>query len=203
MKFSFFVVAVLLAASLGGCGSNSAPEVMPDVSGKRLDIATSDLKGLGVDEDIVEVVGGGAFGVIDESNWTVCDQEPGAGEKLESAIRLVVDRSCGDEDALDSSGDEQTEEAEQRSPQPDSATSDTAETFTMPNLVGENLQDAQDKLQALDSFFLQQNDATGMERFQVIDSNWKVCTQKPSAGQKVPVEKMVVLEAVKLDETCP
>jgi beta-lactam-binding protein with PASTA domain len=73
----------------------------------------------------------------------------------------------------------------------------------MPNLVGENLQDAQDKLQALDSFFLQQNDATGMERFQVIDSNWKVCTQKPSAGQKVPVEKMVVLEAVKLDETCP
>ena len=73
----------------------------------------------------------------------------------------------------------------------------------MPNAVGENLQLAQDKLQALGSFLMDQQDAAGLNRIQVVDSNWKVCTQKPAAGAKVPVETMVVLAAVKLSEQCP
>ncbi len=77
------------------------------------------------------------------------------------------------------------------------------ETFEMPNVVGQNLQDAQDLLQTLDSYVMDQVDATGLERFAVDDSNWTVCTQDPPAGTVSPVSTVVTLSAVKLDETCP
>jgi hypothetical protein len=83
------------------------------------------------------------------------------------------------------------------------STSSAPEVFTMPDLVGENLQLAQDKLQALDSYLVDQQDAAGLNRVQVVDSNWKVCSQKPAPGAKVPVDTMVVLAAVKLSEQCP
>jgi len=73
----------------------------------------------------------------------------------------------------------------------------------MPNLVGENLQLAQDKLQALGSYLMDQQDAAGLGRIQVLDTNWRVCTQKPAPGAKVPMDTMVVLAAVKLSEQCP
>jgi hypothetical protein len=68
---------------------------MPDVIGRQLDIALSDIKSAGF-EDEVEVIGGGTFGVADESNWQVCDQSPAAGQSLTAAPQLTVDRSCGD-----------------------------------------------------------------------------------------------------------
>ena len=77
------------------------------------------------------------------------------------------------------------------------------EKFVMPKLVGENLQLAQDKLQKLGSFLLDQQDAAGLDRFALVDSNWKVCSQKPKAGARIPIDTMVVLAAVKLDESCP
>ena len=72
----------------------------------------------------------------------------------------------------------------------------------MPALVGMNLQLAQDTLQSLDSYLLVQEDAAGLGRFQVVDSNWKVCTQDPAPGDVVPISTLVTLAAVKLDETC-
>lgn len=77
------------------------------------------------------------------------------------------------------------------------------ETFKMPKLVGKNLQLAQDKLQSLGSWVLDQEDASGLDRFQILDSNWKVCSQKPKAGKVVSVNTVVVLKSVKLDEKCP
>jgi hypothetical protein len=73
----------------------------------------------------------------------------------------------------------------------------------MPRLVGENLQLAQDKLQALGSYFVDQEDASGLGRLQVNDSNWKVCKQSPAPGRKTPTETIVILSAVKLSEQCP
>ncbi len=78
-----------------------------------------------------------------------------------------------------------------------------AETFTMPPLVGVNLQLAQDTLQALDSWLMDQEDASGLGRMQINDSNWTVCAQDPGPGSVVPVETVVTLWSVKLDETCP
>jgi len=76
-------------------------------------------------------------------------------------------------------------------------------TLAMPALVGLGLQDAQDQLQSLGSFVLNQEDASGQGRHQLIDSNWKVCSQDPAAGSLISVTSIVTLRAVKNEETCP
>lgn len=77
------------------------------------------------------------------------------------------------------------------------------ETFAMPDVVGINLQEAQDSLQSLGSYFMDQEDASGEGRVQLVDSNWTVCTQEPAPGTEVPIEATVMLAAVKDDESCP
>lgn len=76
-------------------------------------------------------------------------------------------------------------------------------TFVMPNLVAKNLQKAQDDLQSLGSYLLDEQDATGKGRITLLDSDWKVCGQKPAAGGKVLIVATVQLAAVKLNESCP
>ena len=79
----------------------------------------------------------------------------------------------------------------------------TAEAkFTMPKLVGMNLQLAQDLLQSKGSYILDQEDFKGLSRFQINDSNWKVCKQSPAPGKSVPVSSVVTLYSVKLTERC-
>jgi hypothetical protein len=75
--------------------------------------------------------------------------------------------------------------------------------FIMPKLVGRNLQDAQDSLQARGSYLLNEVDATGQARVQILDNNWKVCSQKPKAGVRVPKIQVIELKSVKLSESCP
>jgi hypothetical protein len=79
----------------------------------------------------------------------------------------------------------------------------TAEAkFTMPKVVGMNLQLAQDLLQSKGSYILDQEDFKGLNRFQINDSNWKVCKQSPAPGKSVPVSTVVTLYSVKLTEGC-
>ena len=77
------------------------------------------------------------------------------------------------------------------------------DTFKMPRVVGMNLQLAQDLLQSLGSYIMDQTDAAGLERWQIIDSNWKVCRQSPVAGKIVSQSITVTLASVKLAESCP
>jgi hypothetical protein len=207
------LACVALSASLAACGGEDA--VMPDLTAKRLDIALSDLELAGYGDE-PEVLGGGVFGVIDQSNWTVCDQTPAPGETVTTTPRLTVDRSCEGPDELEGEDAKASDEAsdgpaavqkartpkkqQKREPR---AARPAPQTFVMPFLVGANLQDAQDHLQARGSYVLTQNDATGLERFQILDSDWKVCAQIPAAGTKVPLARMVDLRVVKLHESCP
>jgi hypothetical protein len=88
----------------------------------------------------------------------------------------------------------------------DSAPSNTVATvdsFTMPDVVGLDLQSAQDQLQALGSYRMDQRDATGKGRTQVEDDNWRVCSQRPAAGRTVPARTLVLLKSVPLEERCP
>lgn len=87
--------AVVLFFGLVGCGSPAPAPVMPDVVGKALDVAKSDIKHAGF-KGQVEVLGGGLFGIVDEGNWLVCGQVPSAGSPIAEEPRLEVDRSCGD-----------------------------------------------------------------------------------------------------------
>lgn len=52
----------------------------------------------------------------------------------------------------------------------------------MPNVVGMNLQVAQDKIQTLGIFYSRSEDATGAGRAQMLDMNWIVVRQSPQPG---------------------
>jgi hypothetical protein len=78
--------------------------------------------------------------------------------------------------------------------------------WVMPNLVGSNLQKAQDQMQKLTGdpvFITKSHDATGKKRNQVVDSNWKVCSQNITAGSQISVRSTIDFGAVKIEETCP
>lgn len=106
MKALRLAAGFTLILGLAGCGGTGqdtvTATVMPDVIGRQLDVALSDIKSAGF-EDKVEVIGGGTFGVVNESNWQVCHQLPAAGQSLTAAPKLTVDRSCGDGLATDPS----------------------------------------------------------------------------------------------------
>jgi hypothetical protein len=53
---------------------------------------------------------------------------------------------------------------------------------SLPNLVGSDLQDAQDTAQAHGFYMLTSHDVTGMDRMSILDHDWKVCTQTPAQG---------------------
>ena len=80
---------------------------------------------------------------------------------------------------------------------------DSATEFVMPDVVGMNLQEAQDLLQNMGSYFMDQEDASGDGRLQIDDSNWNVCTQDPEPGETLSLVDVVTLASVKAGETCP
>jgi hypothetical protein len=80
-----------------------------------------------------------------------------------------------------------------------------AESWTMPDLVGTGLQEAQDSMQRLTAFGIAittSHDTTGAGRMQVSDRNWKVCTQSVQPGATVTPETLIDFGAVKLEEEC-
>jgi hypothetical protein len=80
-------------------------------------------------------------------------------------------------------------------------------TFTMPNLVGKDLQTAQDTVQTHGVFYSVSHDLLG-SRMQVLDSNWIVCDETPRAGTTVrgtdkDLEGKIDFGVVKRSESCP
>jgi hypothetical protein len=80
-----------------------------------------------------------------------------------------------------------------------------ATSWTMPNLVGSGLQDAQDSIQRLTGYGIAittSHDATGAQRMQVADRNWKICTQNVPPGETITSSSRIDFGVVKLDESC-
>lgn len=73
----------------------------------------------------------------------------------------------------------------------------------MPDLVGLDLQTAQDAVQEFGVFYSISHDLRG-SRNQVLDSNWIVCDQVPAAGSRVTgeVEGTIDFGVVKREEAC-
>ncbi|NEC94558.1 hypothetical protein G3I57_04375 [Streptomyces albidoflavus] len=92
--------------------------------------------------------------------------------------------------AVDEAGEQQPEDGEQQ-----------PEDGELPGMVGENLQFAQDSAQAAGFYVLDDQDASGLGRFQVMDRNWTVCSQEPEPGT-YPVDTKVTFYAVKTGESC-
>lgn len=89
MRYGGLLCVGALMLALAGCGDVTAKRV-PNVAGDRLDVAKERLDDAGLG---YEVIGGGAFGVVVESRWQVCEQSPRPGRRAKS-VDLVVARSC-------------------------------------------------------------------------------------------------------------
>lgn len=77
-------------------------------------------------------------------------------------------------------------------------------SFRMPDMRGQVLQDAQNALHTHGVFYSTSHDLRGV-RHQVLDRDWKVCSQNVPAGQQVTgnAEGTIDFGVVKLSETCP
>ena len=87
-----------------------------------------------------------------------------------------------------------------------SGTDKAKKPFSMPDQKGKDLQAAQDAVQKAagnSAFPSTSEDALGKSRPQADDSNWKVCSQTPAAGQQVKWGDKVTFKVVKKSETCP
>jgi hypothetical protein len=67
------------------------------------------------------------------------------------------------------------------------------DTATVPDVVGLDLQSAQDELQAAGFYNLGSHDVTGESSFQVLDRNWEVVEQIPEAGEEASIDQRVEL----------
>jgi hypothetical protein len=88
---------------------------------------------------------------------------------------------------------------------PPSVRDSAGTSWTMPDLVGSNLQDAQNAVQDLTEFQVPvttSHDSTGAGRQQVMDRNWKVCSQSVAPGTTITKGARIDFGTVKLDETC-
>lgn len=202
------LLACALAAAVMYSGCGGAPEGgVPDVVGKRLDVAESDLKDAGYD---TEEVGGGTFGIVVKSNWTVCETEPSAGATGASKVKLIVDRTCdvpapaAQKDAAASdtpadgaeAGTTSTLEADPVRSSPTVAT----KKITVPDVVGMNHQAAQNRMQDAGLFALREEDATGRGRALLWDRNWVVVSQSPAAGTRVSEDRTITLRSKKYSD---
>ncbi|WP_328901026.1 hypothetical protein OHR86_14795 [Streptomyces sp. NBC_00441] len=74
---------------------------------------------------------------------------------------------------------------------------------SVPDFVGMGLQSAQDAAQAKGFYTLTSHDSAGRDRMQLLDRNWKVCSQSVAAGKSVATTTELDFGAVKTEESCP
>ena len=83
----------------------------------------------------------------------------------------------------------------------------SADTWTMPNLIGKDLQGAQDAIQSLTAdavWYTGSTDLTGEGRMQIDDRNWVVCTSTPAPGAAITESTKIDFGVVRKDiESCP
>ena len=98
-----FLAGVLLIAILGGAqpvyeertltvARPPQGSAVPALVGQPLDVALDRLQSAGLKGD---VQGGGLFGILDEGDWKVVDQDPSPGARLGQGdtVRLDIDRA--------------------------------------------------------------------------------------------------------------
>ena len=80
-------------------------------------------------------------------------------------------------------------------------------SWTMPNLIGMDLQGAQDAIQSVSGgqvWFSGSTDLTGQGRAQLSDRNWQVCSSTPPPGATFTATTSIDFGVVRIDsEECP
>lgn len=89
---------------------------------------------------------------------------------------------------------------------PTAETAPAPSSWTMPDLIGKDLQAAQDAVQSVTqnpAFYSSSTDLSGQGRAQIMDRNWQVCTSSPPPGEVFSEGTPVEFGVVRDSETCP
>lgn len=80
-------------STAGEASRTGHSQTVPNEIKVRLDVAEEEVESNNLS---YKIVGGGTFGVIVKSNWTVCEMKPSPGTRVapRSTVRLIVARSC-------------------------------------------------------------------------------------------------------------
>ncbi|MFF5929098.1 Stk1 family PASTA domain-containing Ser/Thr kinase [Streptomyces hydrogenans] len=162
--------------------SDAEVGALPDMTGKGLQSAQDQAQAAGFyNLHSHDALGRGRMQALDR-NWKVCGQTPAAGEhpadvKIDFAS-VKLEEDCPGKD--------------QGASRPETAN-------TMPDFSGKSVKVARQALDASTSLTV--TDASPAGRMVLMESNWQVCTQEPTAGTKLDGQP-VTLTAVKFDETC-
>lgn len=145
MKTLRWAAVLVLVGGFAACGGSdedaAKASVMPDVVGRKLDVALNQIKSAGFEDD-VDIEGGGAFGVVNESNWTVCEQSPAAGKSIADGPQLTVDRSCDDGSAEEAEEASTTTSSPQPEPEQPTLTASTNDDFKSLLALSDDCSDA-------------------------------------------------------------
>lgn len=195
-------LAVIAAAALAACdpaddGTSDRPSGgrttatatatataadLPDLHGMGLQAAQDRARSLGFHRlDSHDSLGRGREQIWDR-DWKVCFQSPAPGRRSTGA---TVDLG--------------TVKLAETCPTSDATAPPTART-TMPDLTGTSLKLARQALPSATSITAE--DATKKDRFILLESNWRVCSQTPSPGAALHGQP-VSFKAVKFGERCP
>ncbi|MFE5887822.1 PASTA domain-containing protein [Streptomyces sp. NPDC056462] len=118
-----------------------------------------------------------------DRNWQVCSQNVKAGTSVSTDTEL-------DFGAVKL--EEKCPAKEEKAP--------SAAGGKMPDFKGKSVKAARAALESGTSITV--DDASGDDRWVLVESNWQVCTQSPDAGSALN-GRPVTFTAVKFDESCP
>lgn len=160
-----------------------ASERLPSLVGKGLQSAQDAAQAAGFFSlTSHDALGRGREQIFDR-NWKVCGQKPAAGRHK---VSVKVDFSVV--------------KLQEKCPKADKSGDPLKTGGALPDFRGRSVKAARRALPSSTSFEARDADKRG--RAIIIESNWKVCTQSPSAGAKYDGEP-VLLTAVKYGERCP
>jgi len=152
MRYALALVPMLFLVS---CGGGREQRIVPDVRGQRLDRAERALADQKLDW---REEGTSGVAALVRSNWQVCSQAPAPG-RLARRVVLRVARSCGSKSAPTVSA----------APE-------------LPWLDGTNLDEAKEKLDAMDIAYSVDTDDD--DDPVLVDRLWTVCSQTPDGGTR-------------------
>lgn len=155
---------------------------LPDMTGKGLQSAQDQAQEAGFYSlTSHDALGRDRMQAFDR-NWKVCSQTPKAGEH-----------------PTDTKVDFATVKLDETCPAKDAGAAPESAGATMPDFKGKAVKVARQALDSSTSITV--NDASGQDRMVLMESNWQVCAQEPTAGAKLDGQP-VTLTAVKFGESC-
>lgn len=187
------VVSLVTACGKGGIipatasGSAAVRKVVPDFAGKGLLTAEDDAQAAGFGNLASHDASGRGRMQILDPDWKVCFQAPAAGTVASTGGKLnfgvvKLGEACP---AMDEGA---------HSPVP------VSEGQPMPDLAGRSLNVAIASLPSSTSIVAR--DVSGRHRLIIVQSDWKICSQRPKPGATFRGQP-VYFKVVKFGESCP